>query len=235
MDEKLQPTILVVDDNDGIRELLDKYILSPEGYRVVTASTGREGIERALRESPDLILLDINLPDINGPQVLRELRRLAVQVDVVFITSDDSLMVAIEALRLGVRDYLLKPFQIEEVLDMVRRVLEQRRMEDRARQITRELVTAETIRRTAVALSHRINNDLMTLGGSLVLLRDRLRETGDEEALALVYESLESARRINQTLRHLKKTTSVKIETYDQYTDMIQLGAIGAPKEEMQV
>ncbi len=218
-----QTTILVIDDNEEMRRLLDKYILSPEGYRVITAGNGRSGLERALKESPDLILLDINLPDMKGPEVLRELRKTTSQMDVVFITGDDSLMVAVEALRMGVRDYLLKPFRIDEVREMVRRVLEQRRMEERNRNMVRELVAAETIRKTAVALSHRINNDLMTLGGNLVLLRDMLKSAGNTEALALIQESLQSARRINMTLRHLQKTTSVKIETYDQYTDMIHL------------
>ncbi len=226
MNHEHPATILVIDDNDDIRRLLADYILRPEGYRVITASSGRGGLERALREVPDLILLDINLPDMSGPDVLRELRRAPSRFDVVFITSDDSLMVAIEALRMGVRDYLLKPFKIEEVQEMVKRVLEQRRMEEQTRQMLRELVAAETIRKTAVALSHRINNDLMTLGGNLVILRDMLREKGDEDALALIYESLESARRINQALRHLQKTTSVKIDTYDQYTDMIHIDTL---------
>jgi len=220
---KENATILIIDDNDEIRYLLDKYILSPEGYRVLTAGSGRSGLEQALRETPDLILLDINLPDMKGPEVLQELRRTGSNLDVVFITGDDSLMVAVQALRMGVRDYLLKPFRMDEVRAMVKRVLEQRRMEEQNRKMMRELVAAETIRKTAVALSHRINNDLMTLGGNLVLLRDILQGAGNEDALALIRESLQSARRINMTLRHLQKTTSVKIDTYDQYTDMIRI------------
>ncbi len=223
MSQASQPAILIVDDNAEIRDLLDRYILRPEGYRVLQAANGRAGLALALKEAPDLILLDINLPDISGLDVLRELRKASSHADVVFITSDDSLMVAIEALRLGVRDYLLKPLSIDDVQKTVRRIISQRQVEERNRRLQRELVAAESIRKTAVTLAHRINNDLMALGGNLVLLRDVLAQSGNEEALALVRESLQSARRIHHVLQQLQQTTAAKTEPYDQYTGMIHI------------
>ncbi len=215
--------ILIVDDNAEIRDLLSRYILRPEGYRVLQAPNGRMGLSLALKETPDLILLDINLPDISGLEVLRELRKASSRADVVFITGDNSLMVAIEALRLGVRDYLLKPLHVDDVQNTVRRIISQRQVEERNRRLQQELVAAESIRKTAVTLSHRINNDLTTLGGNLVLLRDTLAKSGNEEALGLIRESLQSARRIHRVLQQLQQTTAARTEPYDKYTSMIRV------------
>jgi DNA-binding response OmpR family regulator len=115
--------ILVVDDSSQIRATLRRMILEPEGYEVLTAADGRAGLERALRERPDLVLLDVNMPELDGLQVLEELQRARYQWPVILMTSHGSEEVAVQALRFGVRDYLHKPFEIQDVLARVQRAL----------------------------------------------------------------------------------------------------------------
>ena len=115
--------ILVIDDSQRIRSALRQAILEPEGYRVLTAPDGQAGLALALRERPDLVLLDVNMPRMNGLEVLAKLHEARYEWPVILMTLHGSEEVAVQAFRLGARDYLRKPFQVEEVLACVRRTL----------------------------------------------------------------------------------------------------------------
>jgi two-component system NtrC family sensor kinase len=115
--------ILVVDDSQRIRSALRQVILEPAGYRVLTAHDGREGLERALRERPDLTLLDVSMPRMSGLEVLEALHQAHYKWPVILMTLHGSEDIAAQALRLGARDYLRKPFKVEDVLACVRRAL----------------------------------------------------------------------------------------------------------------
>jgi two-component system NtrC family sensor kinase len=115
--------ILVIDDSRDIRDVLSNLILGPQGYVVLTARDGHEGLATALRERPDLILMDINMPRMTGMQVLQKLRDAKYDWPVIMMTSEGSEEIAVQAFRLGVRDYIPKPFDIESVLTSVDRVL----------------------------------------------------------------------------------------------------------------
>ncbi|MBN1584204.1 MAG: response regulator [Anaerolineae bacterium] len=121
--KKVRERILVVDDSSDIRDVLRDMILEPQGYVVLTARDGQEGLETALRERPDLILMDINMPRMTGLQVLQKLRDAKYEWPVIMMTSEGSEEIAVQAFRLGVRDYIPKPFDIESVLTAVDRVL----------------------------------------------------------------------------------------------------------------
>ncbi|MGC9358640.1 MAG: response regulator, partial [Anaerolineae bacterium] len=118
-----------MDDNPDIREFLVESILVPEGYEVLTASDGQRGLDLALKERPDLILLDYELPRLNGIEVLRALKREKVYIPVILITSHGSESVAVEVFRLGVRDYVPKPFTIDALTEAIDRVIETVRLE----------------------------------------------------------------------------------------------------------
>lgn len=118
-------SVLVVDDEQHIRELL-RMGLSMHGYEVMEASTGREALGMAEREQPDLIVLDVMLPDLDGFEVTRRLRRMAGQqreVPILFLSARDTTADRVEGLRLGSDDYVTKPFSIEELVERVRAVL----------------------------------------------------------------------------------------------------------------
>ena len=119
------PTILVIDDDAALCRLW-KVLFGSEGIEVVAAHDGRSGLESAVAAQPDLILLDLRLPDMSGLDVLAELRTLVPDVAVVMLTGSRDIKSAVRATQLGAFDYLTKPATREELMVVVRRALETR-------------------------------------------------------------------------------------------------------------
>jgi|HigsolmetaAR202D_1030399.scaffolds.fasta_scaffold00044_52 Response regulators consisting of a CheY-like receiver domain and a winged-helix DNA-binding domain len=117
-------TILIVDDELLVRRVLGD-ALTRVGYKVEQAANGQAALERLSRDGIDLLLLDLFLGDLDGVQVLQEARRLWPLLPIVMLTAHGSMSSAIEAVRHGASDYLLKPVSIETLRSCVERVLEQ--------------------------------------------------------------------------------------------------------------
>ncbi len=132
--------ILIVDDEDMFREDL-ALLLSRKGYQCLTASSAEEGLERAAEFLPDIILSDIVMPGQSGIEVLEDLRRLNPECMIIIMTAFGALETAIEAFRKGAVDYILKPLVIEDVLNKIRRIVEQKRLMEEVRYLRRELNT----------------------------------------------------------------------------------------------
>ncbi len=113
--------ILVIEDEAEIVRFL-KLELQHEGYDVGSCMDGRTGLEAALTDRYDLILLDVMLPELNGLEVLRRLRR-EKQTPVIMVTARDAVMEKVNGLDMGANDYITKPFHIEELLARIRMVL----------------------------------------------------------------------------------------------------------------
>jgi DNA-binding response OmpR family regulator len=111
-------TILVVGDQSSVRQLLQEY-LSKQGYRVVTATDGQNAIYTARHEQPDLILLDIMMPVMDGYQFLRQYRQER-QTPVIIITAKEEETDAVLGLELGADDYVIKPFRMRELVARIR-------------------------------------------------------------------------------------------------------------------
>jgi two-component system KDP operon response regulator KdpE len=114
----LKPTVLVIDDELQIRRLL-RVCLDANGYRVIEAATGQEGISNAAQHRPDVVVLDLGLPDMDGVTVLKRLREWT-QVPVVVLSVRDREDDKIKALDNGADDYLTKPFGTGELLARLR-------------------------------------------------------------------------------------------------------------------
>src|SRR6266496_2107947 len=114
--------LLIVEDEPSICELLAAS-LRYAGFDVVTATAGTEAVEKAGRHRPDLIVLDIMLPDMDGFDVVRRLRSGGTRTPVVFLTARDATEDKIRGLTLGGDDYVTKPFSLEEVIARIRAVL----------------------------------------------------------------------------------------------------------------
>src|SRR5690348_12454010 len=117
----LRPNVLVIDDELQIRRLL-RVCLEANGYRVLEASTGSEGITQAAQYHPDIVLLDLGLPDLDGVTVLKRLREWS-QVPVVVLSVRDREDDKIKALDHGADDYVTKPFSSGELLARLRAAL----------------------------------------------------------------------------------------------------------------
>jgi DNA-binding response OmpR family regulator len=119
--------ILVVDDERPVRMMLEA-ALRAQGYRVQCAGSGSEAREQLADEEFDLVLLDLQLGDSDGIEVLREVKERWPATEVILLTAHGSINSAISALRLGAFDYLLKPAQVYDIRERVERGLEQRRV-----------------------------------------------------------------------------------------------------------
>ena len=120
-----KPLVLAVDDEEHITELV-ALALGYNGFEVERAATGREALAAVEKRRPDLIVLDVMLPDLDGFEVARRLRQhegAGTRVPVIFLTARDATADKVEGLRLGVDDYVTKPFSIEELIERVKAVL----------------------------------------------------------------------------------------------------------------
>lgn len=120
------PRILVVDDESSILDTVGG-VLSDEGFEVETAATGREALTAAVALCPDLIVLDVMLPDYDGLEVARRLRSEGRNPGILFLTARDSVEDRVAGLRMGGDDYLTKPFSLEEVVARVHAILRRTR------------------------------------------------------------------------------------------------------------
>jgi DNA-binding NtrC family response regulator len=116
-------TILVVDDEENLRQLLLD-VLEGEGHTLLQAATGAEALDRFQEVSCDLVLLDMILPDLNGLQILKRMKRLAPEVPVIIMTAYSEVRGAVEAMKAQAGDYLCKPFDLDELTLVVGRTLE---------------------------------------------------------------------------------------------------------------
>jgi DNA-binding response OmpR family regulator len=119
--------VLIIDDSEELRSLLE-VILPFGGYEAYSVGSGAEGLDLVPKVQPDAILIDLELPDTTGLKVLEELNRLGFAIPTIMMTGYGSEGSAARALRLGVKDYLIKPFTTEEVLSSIERALSESRL-----------------------------------------------------------------------------------------------------------
>lgn len=117
-------TILLIDDRREDVERLVETILNPAGYHVVVAHDGERGLRAALAEHPALIILDVNAPQRNGLEILQELREAGEDVPVILTTYHSSARSATQAFRFRASDYIVKPYEVERMIDSIERALD---------------------------------------------------------------------------------------------------------------
>lgn len=124
--------ILVVDDEETARVTLE-VLLAKEGFDVTLAKNGREAIERIKQAQFDLALVDLVMPDINGMETLGEIKRISPKTNVIIITGFGTIDNAVEAVKKGAVNYVLKPFKKNEIQSIIKRALEEVRFEETVR------------------------------------------------------------------------------------------------------
>ena len=130
MNEKRRDKILIIEDEADLVKGL-KLNLADEGYEVDWVPDGREGLRRALEEAPDLIILDIMLPGMNGLEVCRELRQKKANVPIIMLTAKGEEVDKVVGLEIGADDYMTKPFSVRELLARIKAHLRRENREPR--------------------------------------------------------------------------------------------------------
>ena len=123
----MQFKILVIDDEPILRDSLE-VALKTFGYEVLTARTGEEGLGRFREENPDLILLDHWLPGINGDEVLRRIKEENSEIPIIIMTAQGSIEMAVNSMKMGAFDFLVKPFELDQVEDLIKKGVDRVRL-----------------------------------------------------------------------------------------------------------
>ncbi len=134
--------ILVIDDNKNMQLIL-KNILSDEGYKIETAGNGKDGLNLVKELLPDLVLLDIRLPKMNGIEVLGKIKEFDKEMLVVMITAYGDVRTAVDAMKLGAYDYITKPFVNDELTLTIQKALQTQRLNREVRSLRRKLTARE--------------------------------------------------------------------------------------------
>ena len=165
--------ILVVDDEQIIRESLT-YVLTKENYQVDEAENGKIAYEKLLETSYDLVITDLEMPEMKGTELLDKIRNLSVQTSTIVVTAYGSLETAISALRSGASDYILKPVEFDELLFKVKRLFEMKDLMIENQMLRNEL--------------QRSTGDLKIIGKSHSIKRvfDIIRSVADTESTVLI-------------------------------------------------
>jgi len=132
--------VLVIDDRDDSLLTMTEYILKPHGYQYIVARNGAAGLQRALDEEPDLIIMDQRMPKMTGMEVLAALKEAKADIPVILMTGYGSEETAVQAFRLGAKDYIIKPFKVEEMVQAIDRALEEQRLRKERDELTRQLM-----------------------------------------------------------------------------------------------
>jgi len=137
---EIKQTILVVDDDPGARQSLE--VILEDDYRVLCVGNGPEALKILQEETVDLILLDVNMPDMDGLEVLRKIKEQDEELDVIMVSALDLARKAVDAIRLGAYDYITKPYEPEDILSSVHRVLSKQKLHKELDFLRREIEAA---------------------------------------------------------------------------------------------
>lgn len=155
-------TILIVEDEKKIARFLELE-LKHEGYDVLTAFDGRSGLDTALEKDPDLLILDLMLPELSGIEVCRRLRHTS-DLPIIMLTAKDDVSDKVMGLDMGADDYVTKPFAIEELLARIRVALKKRRSRDaRQRETQDHLMTVGCVSIDTASWQVRVKGETVPL------------------------------------------------------------------------
>src|SRR6266513_2812806 len=143
-------TVLVVDDEDGIRQALDRF-LTRLGYRVLQAASGAEALDRQAAEQPQVMLSDIRMPNMTGVELVPKALAADSDLAIIMLTAIDEPRTAIECLKLGAYDYLIKPVDLDELEMSLQSGLRQRQLEIDRRELEERTTVVEDIALAALA------------------------------------------------------------------------------------
>jgi two-component system, OmpR family, phosphate regulon sensor histidine kinase PhoR len=172
--------VLVIDDGKDIRDFLVESILLPNGFQVLLARDGADGLQKALNENPDFIIVDMQMPRLSGLELIRGLTERGKEIPSILITAHGSEQLAVDAFRAGACDYVIKPFETEEILAAIERTIrtaharrEKQNLVERLQEVTHQLGARLREFNTVIGIGKSVTSLL-----DLELLLNRVVEAG---------------------------------------------------------
>lgn len=216
--------ILIVDDQQSNLMILDKY-LTVHGFKTITTNRAKEGLRLAIEEFPDLILMDVMMPEMNGYEVCKAIteNKATSRIPILMVTAKESSEDVAEGFRAGAFDYIKKPFDRTELLTRINAAL-------KFAQSQRILIEAEKIKTftaTVVTTNHKIKQPLTIINLSTAALRRELgKPEYQKEALVKRIEYIESAvNEITSAINQLNAVERPQLTDYVSNIKMIELDA----------
>ena len=182
-------TILIIDDDDQLRKSFEK-LLTEEGYTAKSAASGEAGLKSIQEELPDLVVLDMRLPGMNGLETFQAIHKVEPKLQVIIMTAYGTTETAIEATKLGAFDYILKPFDIPEMLDVIKKALDAGRF--MRSPVDMDISPDKAFREAIIGRSHSMQEVYKTIGrvaptDATVLIRGD-SGTGKELVARAIYQ-----------------------------------------------
>ncbi|OGS21886.1 MAG: hypothetical protein A3J83_04670 [Elusimicrobia bacterium RIFOXYA2_FULL_40_6] len=214
--------ILVIDDEKGIRDML-LFTLKQEGYEVILADSGTQGIEKIKENDIDLIITDIKMPDIEGTVVLEEAKKIKPDVEVIMATGYVTVETAVDSIKKGAYDYISKPFNIDEMLIIVAKALEHSRLKKtvvKDAEIIERLRELEIIKTEFLSnVVHELRTPLMSIKNSLDLIIEELEGKIDASASpsvkTLFAVSMRNAGRMGNLIKEIMDFSKMESGTFE--------------------
>ena len=212
--------ILVVDDDYASRLMLKK-ALEQDGYSVTLCSNGNDAINLLKEEKFDLLMTDLIMHGISGIDLLEKVKELKTDMASILLTGHASIETAVQAVRLGASDYLLKPINLEELQIRVKRAFERVELERRLYEAERKLTYNATIART----NHEINQPLTVIISAIDMVKMELQKLNIENPRLQNYLQLmhKSSMRVADILKKMREITSPKIRDVPLGMKMIEM------------
>jgi DNA-binding NtrC family response regulator len=212
--------VLIVDDDYASRLLISK-ILEKEKYQLVQSSNGFDAMNMMQKESFDLIISDLKMEGMDGIELLQKIKFQDPLISVIILTGHASISSAIEALRLGAVDYLMKPVNSDELKIRVKKALERAQLEKRLTEIERQL----TYNATVTTANHEINQPLTVILSGVDMIKMEFKRQGITENKIVKYLGLidKSSHRIANILKSLREISSPVIQKIPHGMRMIDL------------
>jgi len=212
--------IMVVDDDYSSRLFLQK-TLEKENYQITLCNDGIEALEILDRQSFDLVITDLKMESIGGMELLEKIKSMDPEIAVIILTGYASIQTAIDALRLGASDYLIKPINIEELRIRVKKALERKELERKLKEAERRI----TYNATITTANHEINQPLTVILSGADMIKMELDREGITSAKIENYLQLiqKAGQRIANILRRFREISSPVIQQIPHGMQMIDL------------
>ena len=205
----MRPSVLIIDDDPN---LVESYtVLLEDEFQLHTARSGEKGLEMLRQADINVMLLDIRLPGIDGMEVLRQAKMIDENVDVIMVTAVKNVRVAVEAIKLGAYDYLVKPFEIDEVLSLLRRTLE------------RQTLMREVLYLRAEVDRHQGMGDIIGRSSKMRQIYELIRRVADTNATVLITGESGTGKELmaraihKQSQRHTRPFVSVNCAAISEH------------------